>query len=77
VPAYSPHCFRCFLAVTHLWHDGDVLNLQKLLGHTSLQMARLYAELSGEDVVRKHRAASPGDAFLPALRQREGRRRLR
>jgi hypothetical protein len=37
----------------------------------------LHVTRLGADVIRKHRAASPGDAFLPALRQREGQRRLR
>ena len=35
---------------------GDALSLQKLLGHSSLDMPRRYAEMAQADVVAKHRA---------------------
>jgi len=51
--------------------------MQKLLGHSSLDMTRRYAELAQADVVAKHRAASPGDRFLATVQKGGGRKRLK
>jgi len=73
----SPHTFRHTCAVMYLRNGGDAFTLQKLLGHSSLDMTRRYAELAQADVVAKHRACSPGDRFLGAVRGAGGRKRLR
>jgi site-specific recombinase XerD len=73
----SPHTFRHTCAVSFLRRGGDVFSLQKLLGHTDLSMTRRYVELSETDLQSKHRMASPGDAFLDAVRAPQGRKRLR
>jgi len=73
----SPHTFRHTCAVMFLRNGGDAFSLQKLPGHSSLDMTRRYAELAQADVVAKHRAASPGDRFLAAVQKGGGRKRLR
>ena len=57
----SPHTLRHTGAVMFLRNGGDVFNLQRLLGHASLEMTRHYCELADVDVKRAHSIASPVD----------------
>jgi integrase/recombinase XerD len=72
----SPHTFRHTFAVMYLRNGGDAFSLQRLLGHSCLKMTRRHAELAQTDVIDRHRACSPGDRFLSAVRSAQGRRRL-
>ena len=72
----SPHTFRHTFAVSYLRNGGDVFSLQKLLGHSSLDMTRKYAELSQTDVQNKHRLYSPADRLKSAVLT-SGRKRLK
>lgn len=56
-----PHRFRHTAAVQFLRNGGNIFALQKMLGHTTLEMVRYYAELSREDVQKVHKTASPAD----------------
>ena len=72
----SPHTLRHSFAVSYLRNGGDVFSLQKMLGHSSLDMTRKYAELSQTDVIDKHRMFSPADR-LESAKKSGKRKRLR
>jgi len=57
----SPHTFRHTFAKKFLVNGGDLFTLQKILGHSSLDVVRLYVELSPEDIQVQHRQHSPID----------------
>ncbi len=58
----SPHTIRHSSALLFLQRGGDALSLQRLLGHTTLQMTRRYVNSRIDDLEAAHRRASPGDA---------------
>jgi site-specific recombinase XerD len=61
VPELHPHTCRHTFSVRYLVHGGDAFSLQKILGHTSLEMTRKYVNLASGDVREKHRRFSPMD----------------
>lgn len=67
----SPHALRHFFALSYLKNGGDVMSLQKLLGHTSLTMVRNYVNMTDDDALSKHRQASPLDrlGIVPGSRR--------
>ena len=85
IPRLTVHLFRHTFAVSYLNAGGDVLTLQRILGHTSLHMVSHYVHLAHSDVVARHRRHSPVDRLqLPRAvdrvtrgRPRQRRRSLR
>jgi len=61
----SPHALRHFFALQFLKNGGDAMSLQKLLGHSSLEMVRNYVNMTDDDALAKHRQASPLDRMGP------------
>jgi site-specific recombinase XerD len=58
----SPHQFRHSAAVEHLRHGMDLVSLQHLMGHESIEVTRGYLDaLSDEDVAEAARRTSPTD----------------
>ena len=57
-PARTLHACRHTFAVNYLRKGGSVFHLQKVLGHSSLEMTRRYANLMTEDLQAVHERVS-------------------
>jgi len=57
-PARTLHAFRHTFAVNYLRRGGSVFHLQKVLGHSTLEMTRRYANLMTEDLQAVHQKIS-------------------
>jgi integrase/recombinase XerD len=57
-PARTLHSFRHTFAVNYLRKGGSVFHLQKVLGHSTLEMTRRYANLMTEDLQAVHERVS-------------------
>jgi integrase/recombinase XerD len=57
-PARTLHAFRHTFAVNYLRRGGSVFHLQKVLGHSTLEMTRRYANLMTEDLQAVHEKIS-------------------
>jgi integrase/recombinase XerD len=57
-PARTLHAFRHTFATNYLRRGGSVFHLQKVLGHTSLEMTRRYSNLLTDDLQAVHQRLS-------------------
>lgn len=57
-PARTLHAFRHTFSLNYLRRGGSVFHLQKVLGHSSLEMTRRYANLMTEDLQAVHQRLS-------------------
>jgi len=57
-PARTLHAFRHTFAVNYLRRGGSVFHLQKVLGHSTLDMTRRYANLTTVDIQAMHERVS-------------------
>ncbi|THF74409.1 tyrosine-type recombinase/integrase [Cohnella fermenti] len=55
----SPHTFRHTMAKFYIMNGGDIFTLQKILGHSTLDMVRHYVELFSTDIRDQHQKYSP------------------
>jgi site-specific recombinase XerD len=59
VEGCHPHRFRHTFAIQYLRNGGNTLALQASLGHTTLEMVRVYAQIAQADLDNGHLVASP------------------
>lgn len=57
----TPHSLRRTFVILSLRSGMDVLHLQALLGHSTLDMVQHYAQMIDEDLLQAHNAYSPID----------------
>jgi integrase/recombinase XerD len=57
----SPHTLRHTFAKMWLLNGGDPFSLQRILGHSSMDMVRRYVDMTSGDVAAQHRRFSPMD----------------
>jgi len=60
----GPHTFRHTFALEFIRAGGDAFSLQRLLGHSTLDMTRRYVNLAQTDLRAAHMRFSPGDRML-------------
>lgn len=66
-----PHKFRHTFAKEYLMHGGNLESLRRILGHTSLEMARRYLGLLIDDLEALHRKASPMDNWEKEMKKKQ------
>lgn len=57
-PPRTIHAIRHTFAINYIRKTGSLLHLQKVLGHSSLEMSRRYANLMTEDLSKVHQQVS-------------------
>jgi len=55
----TPHALRRAFIILSLRAGMDVLYLQAMLGHASVDMVQLYAQMVDDDLIQSHQAFSP------------------
>ena len=60
----SPYDLRHCFAIMYLRNGGDPFTLQRIMGHTSMEMTRRYLKFSSTDIQNAHSAASPLASLL-------------
>jgi len=63
VQGVTLHRFRHTFAIEFLRNGGNVLELQRLLGHAKLDTLNIYVKLASTDLERAQREASPADRW--------------
>ncbi|MRG29081.1 tyrosine-type recombinase/integrase [Laceyella tengchongensis] len=55
----SPHVLRHSFATQYLLNNGDIMSLQKILGHSTVAMVRRYVNMTDADISKTHAKFSP------------------
>ncbi|RFB53684.1 site-specific integrase [Bacillus thuringiensis] len=54
-----PYTFRHTFAKYYLLNNVDVVTLQKILGHSSIEMFRKYVIMTSKNILAQHNKHSP------------------
>lgn len=65
-PKRAIHAFRHSFALNYVRRGGSVFHLQRMLGHTTLEMSRRYCNLSIDDLKASHEKWSPINTKTPS-----------
>ncbi len=60
----NPHRFRHTFARQYLMNGGDIFSLKEILGHSSLEVVKIYVNLASNDILQQHRKFSPVDNMI-------------
>ncbi|MDF1519293.1 MAG: tyrosine-type recombinase/integrase [Brevefilum sp.] len=60
----TPHALRRTFATLSLRAGMNLIQLQAMMGHSSLEMTRKYIQMLDEDLVEAHKAHGPIDSFI-------------
>jgi site-specific recombinase XerD len=73
IPRLHVHLLRHTFAIHYLMAGGDVFSLQRILGHSTLEVTRMYVSMVASQVKERHRLFSPVDN-MPLGSERGGRK---
>ncbi|ETT77504.1 integrase [Paenibacillus sp. FSL R7-277] len=59
----SCHVLRHTFAKFYIQNGGDAFTLQKLLGHSRMDIVRMYIQMNAVDIAEAHRRFSPANKF--------------
>jgi site-specific recombinase XerD len=63
---FHPYALRHTFATHFLRAGGNALALQKLMGHSTLEMTKRYVHLTAADLKAQHEMASPLNGLINA-----------
>ncbi len=68
----SPHTLRHTFATQYIINGGDAFSLQAILGHSTIDMVKVYVALANRDIALLHRRFSPMERMgvVPGSRRR-------